>query len=256
MSISGEKGSMVARSTQVARESTLAQEAALRAPEAAKDESPSVVPSAATALVPRWLWPQWSAPLLNTPHIHVSLSTTRPSYSLSSKDPVLITVKAVLQSPCSPITIYSKRTIFDQNPTPSSSPFGFDLVDSSTGEKVSRYPIDAMTIDDWWEKELSYRYAGNFLTMEPGLPVTAEHQFVPRADDVVPLTAGRRYRVEISGWDVGGRIGWWRYGRKSEVLRWRSNFWGKKEYTYSEHEEPPRPAFVYLVKGCEFEVAD
>ena len=90
-------------------------------------------------------------------------------------------------------------------------------MDSSTGEKVSRYPTDAMTIDDWWEKELSYRYTDNYVTMEPGIPLTAEHGFVPTVDDVLPLRAGQRYRVEISGWDVGGRIGWWRYGRKWEV---------------------------------------
>lgn len=92
--------------------------------------------------------------------------------------------------------------------------------------------------------------------MEPGVPVTAEHGFVPRVDDVVPLRVGRRYRVEISGWDVGGRIGWWRYGRKWEILRWRSSLWGRKGYASGVDGESQGPAFVYLVKGCEFEVTE
>lgn len=260
MATSKEKGSALANPTQLARESTLAQEAADRAAEASKDEASKdesswALPSAESALIRRWLWPHSSTPLPHTPRIQISLSTTRPSYSLSSKDPLLIRVKAVLQAPCSPITIYSKRTIIDQNPNPSAF-FGFDLVDSSTAEKVSRYPVDAMTIDDWRGKELSYRYAGNFVTMEPGVPVMAEHGFIPRVDDVVPLRVGRRYRVEISGWDVGSRIEWWRYGRKWEVLRWRSSFWGRKEYAFSDDQESQGPAFVYLVEGCEFEVTE
>lgn len=226
----GEKSRDSVRSTQLARDFTLAQEAADKAAEASKDESSSVVPSVAPALIPRWLRPQSFPPLLYTPRNHISLSTTPLSYSLSSNDPLLIRVQAVLQSPCSPITIFSKRTIFDHNPNPSCSSFGFDLLDSRTGSKVSRHAMDALMIDDWREKELSYRYTGNFVTMEPGVPVTAEHGFVPRVDDVVLLRVGRRYRVQISGWDVGGRIEWWRYGRKWEILMWRSSLWGRKGY--------------------------
>lgn len=109
MPTSGEKGSVPVSSAQVVRESTLAQEAAdkVAEAEALQDESSSAIPSAAPALLSQWLWPHSFTLRLRPPRTHLSLATTRPSYSFASKDPLLIGVKAVLRSPWTYATILS-----------------------------------------------------------------------------------------------------------------------------------------------------
>jgi len=97
-----------------------------------------------TSLDPRWLWPH-SFNLLLKAH-----SQLPPHHSLF--------IQSLQQRPSPharqcrpPVPAFPNHHILQAHGlrphhNSSSPPFGFDLVGSSTGEKVARYPVDAMTM--------------------------------------------------------------------------------------------------------------
>lgn len=193
---------------------------------------------------------------VHEPEIHLTISTSAPQYSLSSRTGIKFRLRAVLQAPSPPITIKTYETMFRKllrAPYPDAG--YFDFVNVETGKKLRRtYHTDSMRIHDPRLEELSWAHADLYAVLSPNEPYSVEHGFSPRSDDIDGFEVGKTYRIEVTEQDETARIRWWSIGTKMQVLYWF--FWPLREPVHTWNRKPERPVRVVLVESCEIEIVE
>lgn len=190
------------------------------------------------------------------PEIHLTIYSTAPQYSLSSKAGIKFRVQAVLHPLSPPITIRTHETMFRKLPKAPYPDSGFfDFVNVETGKKLCRsYRTDSMRIAYPGLEELSWAHADRYTTLTPNRPYTVEHGFSPRSDDRDGLEVGKRYRIELREQDETARIRWWTIGTKMQVLYWI--FWPLRKPVYTWERKPEGAVRVLLIESCEIEIVE
>ncbi|KAI9873399.1 MAG: hypothetical protein M1830_000451 [Pleopsidium flavum] len=208
------------------------------------------------------------------PKILLSISPSAPQYHISGTCPFYLQLSATLLAPSPPVTILTHNTIFGTLQNINGN--GFNFVDTASGMKADRSHTDLCYMAPGPTMELKWENEKYFATMEPGIPYNVRHEFrrLPEPtglqDNDTDLTAkimrtgipdsdtgglevGKTYRVELLQGDVGGRVGWWSYGRKEDVLK-KGPKWSWKSAEMTHQLQPDGPVLVEVVGSCVFEV--
>ena len=177
-------------------------------------------PSFWSGLFPDYLWPG-SRIVPATLKVYLSISTSTRSFSLSSLDPLRVSLTLTLQSPSPPITLFIKGTIFERNLSYYPVHRDFNSVDVVSAEEFEPGDICLYNIPDPRQNELSYRNSDLFMTLYPSVPHIVERLVKPHTTDWIPMKSGREYRLDpcLSSQSIST---WWDYGRKWHILKWTS----------------------------------
>lgn len=204
------------------------------------------------------IWPG-SRSTLPPPQIHLEVSTSSTSYSLSSPDPLKVSLTFTLQQPSLPMTVFVRSTVFSPDPNLFCVTGGLDFVDILSGEKFEPSYVEIHVIPDPWQNQLSYRNTDLFATLYPSVPYVVKRNVESCDTDFAPMKAGREYRLEHCASDRS--LGtWWDYGRKWQVLKWNSWPFSQPRYAAmfagDEGRDRPSPFYITCVRTCSVKVID
>jgi hypothetical protein len=104
--------------------------------------------------------------------------------------------------------------------------------------------VDVNLIDDHRDEELYYYNEQYFVAMYPRLSHIVEHTFLPHVRDVVPSEAGHENQISFDPTYSTSHT-WWDYGRKWQVLKWRSSPFRRRTYALEDNingRNPSRPS--------------